>query len=210
MAGGAATWRGRTPPMSFLFHDQAAFLLPLYILSISIALFPAIFFLFFQYKQRQYSQWRPHHSSSTLARRFPLSVLVSALTHPPSPQLERFSNTLKIRNLAVQARRGPDGRLLRPPKRLQARRLRLLLRQRGRGRRGPQGGLCRGRPPRGRVHHDQGVGVVQHARRRVSGQELEGSGRGLRRHVSHCKSLAYCPPPCAVLMTRWSSTGLCC
>ncbi len=47
MAGGAAAWRGRAPPMSFLFHDQASFLLPLCIFSIRIALFPLIFFLFF-------------------------------------------------------------------------------------------------------------------------------------------------------------------
>lgn len=93
--------------------------------------------------------------------------------------------------MAVQARRGPNRRLIRPPTRVQACRLRLLLRQRGRGRRGPQGGLCRGRPAQGRLHHDQGLGVVQHARRGVSGQEPQGARRGLRGHVPDCKPWCY-------------------
>lgn len=75
--------------------------------------------------------------------------------------------------MAISSWRGQDCRFLRAAKRLQARRRRLLLRQRGRGWRGPQGGFRSGSQARGCLCRDQGVGDLQHSRCGGAGQELE-------------------------------------
>lgn len=81
--------------------------------------------------------------------------------------------------MAIGPRRSQNRRLLSAAGGLQAGRLRVLLRQRGRGRAGAGRGVCRGGQARGYLCRDQGVGDVHDAGRAGAAEELGEVGVGL-------------------------------